>query len=249
MPGPVARKAALKTLSTLAWRFLPPVTFVLCLLPLGKLGIDGATGRLGANPIAEILNRLGWWTLFLLTFTLACTPAHLLFRINWPLSIRRTLGLFAFTYACLHFLTYLGVDKFFAWGEIIQDVAKRKFIAVGFIAFLLLIPLAVTSTRKAVKRLGYRKWKRLHRLVYLTGTLGVIHFYLRVKADHREPLIFISMVAGLFLVRAGHWLRGRRRRGRSQKPVVRGGQGSHTEPHARLDHAVESSPSGPGRIP
>jgi sulfoxide reductase heme-binding subunit YedZ len=147
------------------------------------------------------MNQLGLWTLILLLSSLACTPLKLVFGWNWPLQVRKLLGLCAFAYVCLHFLVYLVLDQFFAWDEIWKDIVKRKFITVGFAAFLLLIPLAVTSPQRMVKRLGFRRWKRLHRLVYPAAILGVIHFIWRVKADTREPLIYGAILLVLLGVR------------------------------------------------
>jgi sulfoxide reductase heme-binding subunit YedZ len=195
-------------------RLLKPVAFTAALLPLARIGIDGLHGSLGANPIAEVLNRLGYWTLVFLTLTLACTPAKTLFRITWPLRIRRMLGLFAFFYALLHFSTYLGVDKFFDLHDIFEDIARRRFILAGFAAFLLLIPLAVTSTRGMVRRLGFRRWKLLHRLIYAIAALGLVHFFWRVKADHRIPLRFAAVVAALMLIRVYSWTAPRKLRAR-----------------------------------
>ena len=191
-------------------RWVRPVAFTLCLVPLAKIGIDAFLGDgLGANPIAEILNRLGFWTLTLLTITLACTPAKIILGWTWPLRLRRMLGLFAFAYGLLHFTTYFAIDQLFDLRAIFADVAKRKFITLGFLAFLLLVPLALTSTNGAVRRLGFVRWKRLHRLVYVVAVLGLVHFYWRVKADHREPWIFIGIVGTLMLVRVVSWIRGR----------------------------------------
>jgi sulfoxide reductase heme-binding subunit YedZ len=191
-------------------RWIRPVAFILCLVPLGKIAFDAFLGGgLGANPIEEILNRLGWWTLTLLTITLACTPAKIVFGWTWPLRIRRMLGVFTFTYAFLHFTTYFAIDQLFDLRAIFADVVKRKFITLGFLAFLMLIPLALTSTNTAVRRLGYVRWKRLHRLVYVVAALALIHFYWRVKADHREPWIYIGIIATLLLVRGIAWLRDR----------------------------------------
>jgi methionine sulfoxide reductase heme-binding subunit len=156
---------------------------------------------LGPNPIAEALNRLGLWTLVLLLATLACTPIKILTGWKFPLRLRRMLGLQAFAYVCLHFVTYLWLDQGLDFGEIGKDIVKRKFITVGFTAFVLLIPLAVTSTDGMVKRLGFRRWKRLHRLVYLSATLGVVHFIWRVKSDLRLPLVYATVLAALLLVR------------------------------------------------
>jgi sulfoxide reductase heme-binding subunit YedZ len=193
-------------------RWIKPVAFVLCLVPLGKVAYDAFLGPgLGANPIAEILNRLGFWTLTLLTATLACTPLKIVFGWTWPLRLRRMLGVFTFAYAFLHFTTYFAIDQLFDLRAILADILKRKFITLGFIAFLILIPLALTSTNAAVRRLGYVRWKRLHRLVYFVAVLGLIHFYWRVKADHREPWIYIGIIAALMLARGISWLRGRAR--------------------------------------
>jgi sulfoxide reductase heme-binding subunit YedZ len=157
------------------------------------------------------MNQLGLWTLILLLSSLACTPLKLVFGWNWPLQVRKLLGLSAFAYVCLHFLVYLVLDQFFAWGEIWKDISKRKFITVGFAAFLLLIPLAITSTRGMVKRLGFARWKRLHRLVYAAAVLGVIHFIWRVKADTRQPLIYGGILLLLLGVRVVAYLRERPR--------------------------------------
>jgi sulfoxide reductase heme-binding subunit YedZ len=168
------------------------------------------SGGLGPNPIAEALNELGLWTLILLIATLACTPLKIVFGWNWPLGLRRLLGLCAFAYAFLHFSLYLAVDQFFAWGEIWKDISKRKFITVGFAAFVLLCPLAITSTNKMVKRLGFARWKRLHRLVYVAAVLGVIHFLWRVKADTRQPFVFGAILLLLLALRLVPLVRPRR---------------------------------------
>ncbi len=196
-----------------AWtrRLAKPVVFALASVPMAKMALDGFTGGLGANPIAEVQNRLGFWTLTFLALSLVPTPAKDLLGLTWPIRVRRMVGLFAFTYASLHFAWYLGVDKFFALPEILKDVTKRRFIAVGFSALLLLVPLAVTSTDRWVRRLGYVRWKRLHRLVYAAALLGVVHFVWRVKADLRKPLLFAAAVGLLFAARAAAW--GRRRLG------------------------------------
>ena len=179
-------------------------------IPAAVTAVRFFTGGLGANPIAEALNHLGFWTLILLLATLACTPLKIVTGWNWPLSLRRLLGLCAFAYACMHLTTYLVVDQFFAWDEIWKDIVKRKFITVGFLAFLLLCPLAVTSTNKMVKRLGFARWKRLHRLVYVVAVLGVIHFVWRVKADTREPFLYGGILILLLALRLVPVLRARR---------------------------------------
>jgi sulfoxide reductase heme-binding subunit YedZ len=174
--------------------------FVLCLVPLALLVRDALAGQLAADPIEEITHRTGWWTLTLLMVTLAVTPVRRLTGWNRLVKLRRMLGLFAFFYACLHVLTYFGLDQLFAFDYILEDIAERPYITVGFTAWLLLIPLAVTSTRGWIRRLG-KRWQRLHRLVYVCATLGVVHFLWLVKADVREPLIFAGVLAVLMLLR------------------------------------------------
>ena len=194
-----------------AWplRALKPAVFVAACVPLAKLAADGLAGRLGANPIAEGMNRLGFWTLTFLALSLCPTPAKEWLGIVWPMRIRRMLGLFTFAYAFLHFSWYLGVDQFFALSEIGKDIAKRKFITIGFAAFLTLVPLAVTSTDGWVRRLRYPRWKRLHRLAYLAAFLGIIHFVWRVKADLRKPVLFASVVGLLLFLRLAARMRRR----------------------------------------
>jgi len=198
---------------SLPW--LKPAVVAVGLLPLARLGADAARGALGANPVAELMNRLGFWTLTALCLALAPTPAQRLLGWRWPARIRRTLGLLAFAYAALHFATYLVVDQFFDWPAIWADVAKRRFIAVGFVTFLLLVPLAVTSTDGWVRRLGYRRWKALHRLAYAAAVGGVVHFVWRVKIDLRKPLLFAGAVGLLLLARAVPWALERARTARS----------------------------------
>lgn len=180
------------------------------LLPLAWLGWRALRGDLGANPIAEVENRLGLWALILLLASLGCTPIHIVTDWSFPLRLRKLLGLEAFLYASLHFGTYLGVDLQFDLAEIWKDIVKRKFMTVGFAAFTLLVPLAVTSTKGMVKRLGFPRWKRLHRLVYVAATLGVVHFVWRVKSDLRQPMLCAFVLAILLAVRAVDWARGRR---------------------------------------
>jgi methionine sulfoxide reductase heme-binding subunit len=190
-------------------RWLAPATVAVGLAPLAKLGVAAFTGGLGANPIAEGMNRLGFWTLTFLAVSLAPTPAHDWLGLSWPQRMRRALGLLAFTYAALHFAWYLGVDKFFDLAEIGADIAKRKFITIGFAALVLLVPLAVTSTDGWVRRLGHARWKRLHRLAYAAAALGVVHFLWRVKADHRKPAIFAAVIGALLAARPLARLRAR----------------------------------------
>lgn len=180
----------------LRWR-IKPLVFVLCLIPLAFLVFDALTNNLGANPIEKITRRSGDWALRMLLITLAVTPARLLLQQPWLFRVRRMLGLFAFFYACLHITSYVVLDQFFAWDDIVKDIIKRPFITVGFIAFVLLIPLAITSTNKMIKRLGAVRWQRLHKLVYAIGCLGVLHYFWMVKADLRSPLIHATILAML----------------------------------------------------
>jgi sulfoxide reductase heme-binding subunit YedZ len=158
-------------------------------------------GRLGANPIERILNRTGYWTLVLLCASLVPTPVRILTGWGGAIRWRRMIGLFAFAYAALHFLTYALLDQTLDLPAIVEDIVKRPFIAVGFAAFVLLVPLALTSNNRAVRRLGFVRWQRWHRLVYVSAVLGVVHFIWRVKADLREPLLFAAVLAVLLGIR------------------------------------------------
>jgi sulfoxide reductase heme-binding subunit YedZ len=175
--------------------------FVLVLLPLARLIWFGFSGGLGANPIEYITHSTGTWTLVGLLATLSVTPLRKLSGWNWLLRLRRMLGLFAFFYASLHFITYIWLDQFFDLGAVLKDVIKRPFITVGFLAFVLLIPLAVTSTNAMVKRLGGKNWQRLHRLVYVIAILGVTHYWWLVKKDITQPLIYALILAALLAYR------------------------------------------------
>jgi sulfoxide reductase heme-binding subunit YedZ len=231
--GARRRRAALKV-----------AVFSLAGAPAVRLGWQAFQGELGANPIAEALNRLGYWALVCLLASLACTPAQRLFRAAWPLAVRRMLGLFAFAYAALHVSVYVGLDQFFDFGEIGRDIVKRPFITVGTLAFVVLLPLAVTSTNKMVKRLGFSRWKRLHRFVYLAGVAGAVHFFWRVKADHREPLVFAAVLALLLLAR---WPRSKRRAGDApaSPPLPRGSSSSSGSASRRVAHVRSSQPPFP----
>jgi sulfoxide reductase heme-binding subunit YedZ len=167
-------------------------------------------GELGANPISQALNQLGLVALIFLVAALTCTPFKTLFGLTWPLRLRRMLGLFGFAYATLHVSTYVGIDQFFDWQAITADIFKRPFIFVGFAAFVLLIPLAITSTAAWVKRLGYARWKQLHRLAYIAPLLGVLHFTWRVKKDVSEPLTYAFILGLLLLIRVAAVLYERR---------------------------------------
>lgn len=181
-------------------RVIKPFVFVLCLLPLFLLFSNFFLDDLGANPFEVVTRSTGEWTLRLLLITLTMTPLRRITGSAWPLRLRRMLGLFTFFYVCIHLLTYILLDHFFDWDEIWTDIIKRPYITLGMLAFTLLIPLAITSTKKMMKRLG-RRWKSLHKLIYFIGILGVLHFLLLVKADYREPIIYAFILLALFLVR------------------------------------------------
>jgi methionine sulfoxide reductase heme-binding subunit len=199
-------------------RLQKAATFALCCVPLAKIGVDAFTRGLGANPIEAILNRLGFWTLTFLTLSLVPTPAKTLLGVAWPIRLRRMVGLFAFSYGLLHVTFYVGVDQGLDLGLVVEDVTKRGFQIVGMTTLLLLVPLAVTSTDRWVRRLGYARWKRLHRLVYVAAILGVVHFTWRVKADLRRPSIFAIAIGALLLARLVPWLAARRRRALAPVP-------------------------------
>lgn len=197
-------------------RVVKPAAVVACLIPLALIVSGLFTGALGANPIEEITHRTGKTTLILLLVTLAVSPARRLTGIGALMGLRRMLGLFAFTYVTLHFLTYLVLDQFFAWDLIIEDIADRPYITVGFTSFVLLVPLAVTSTRGWIRRLGGRRWNRLHRLVYISAAGGVLHYLWLVKVDTRPPIIYGLILIVLLSTRLIHQ---RRRRRRSASPA------------------------------
>ncbi len=184
-------------------------------IALAQLGYRLATHRLGANPIATLLNQLGLLALVLLVATLCATPLKLTFGWTWPLRVRRTLGLLTFFTVLLHFALYLGADQGFDLSSVLSDLVKRPFIAVGFLALLLLIPLAWTSSKQAIQRLTFPIWQRLHRLVYVVAVLAALHFYLRVKADHTQPLVYGAILLVGFGVRLVSWrLKARAKRAR-----------------------------------
>jgi methionine sulfoxide reductase heme-binding subunit len=176
-------------------RFMKVGVFSACLIPLAMLAWDTITDHLGANPIETITRQTGTWTLRFLLISLAVTPGRRLSGWNRLIRFRRMLGLFAFFYASLHFLTYIWLDQFFVVEEIVKDVIERPFITAGFLGFVGLIPLAVTSTAKMIKRLGGKRWQLLHRLVYASALAGVVHYLWLVKADIQLPLIYGSLLA------------------------------------------------------
>lgn len=170
------------------------VLFVASLLPTVWLAWGLLNNQLGANPFEVLTRETGLWTLRFLLLTLLIRPLAELSKNIWLLRLRRMVGLFSFYYACVHMLTYLWFDQFFDWREIGIDIMKRPYITIGMLAFLMLIPLAITSTRKMMRRLG-KRWQKLHRTLYLIAPLGVLHFLMLVKADIREPLIYGLLLA------------------------------------------------------
>ena len=170
------------------------------LLPLALLGVSAWRGELGANPIEAVSHATGIWTLRLLFLTLAVTPLRRLTGWSWLAPQRRTLGLLCFSWACLHLATYVGLDLYFDWEGVFEDIVERPYITVGLAGFLCLVPLAITSTRGWIRTLG-RRWVKLHRLVYAAAVLGVVHFLWQVKADLLEPGIYAGVLGVLFGVR------------------------------------------------
>lgn len=181
-------------------KFLKPAVFILCLLPVLMLSLNAYEDALGANPIEVITHRTGDWTLRFLLVTLAITPLRRLLGLSWLISFRRMFGLYAFFYACLHAMTWLLLDQSLIWPAMWEDILKRPYITVGATAFVLLWPLALTSTRGMQRRLG-RRWKSLHRLVYPIAILGVLHFLWLIKADYAEPLIYTAVLSLLLILR------------------------------------------------
>ena len=191
----------LRAPSPAAVRATRRVVFLLALLPLARLVLGFTLDKLGANPIELITRSTGTWTLSFLMIALTVTPLRRVTQWHWLLKLRRMLGLFAFFYACLHFTTYLWLDQFFDWPAIWKDILKRRFIWIGFTAFVLLIPLALTSTNAAVRALGARNWQRLHRLVYVIAMCGVVHYWWLVKKDITQPVVYAAVLAALLAFR------------------------------------------------
>ncbi|MHB8447799.1 MAG: protein-methionine-sulfoxide reductase heme-binding subunit MsrQ [Rudaea sp.] len=177
-----------------------PLVFALCLLPFAHLVWDAAHGTLGPDPVAQLEHRSGDWALRLMLATLAVTPLRRLSGWHKAIRFRRMFGLFAFFYASVHLTIYLVIDLGGFWSQLLGEIVKRPYITVGFAAWLLLIPLALTSTQRMMRRLG-RHWQLLHRLVYPIALLGVLHYFWLVKADHREPALYLAIWIALMLVR------------------------------------------------
>ncbi len=185
------------------------LVFVVGVAPAALLLLDGLAGRLGANPIETLTHTTGDWTLRFLLAALAVTPMRRLLGWSFLAPRRRTLGLFAFFYACMHLSTYVALDMFFDWSAVLEDVLERPYITVGFTGFLCLLPLAITSTRGWIRRLG-RRWVQLHRLAYVAGVAGVVHYLWLTKADLLEPLVYSAILIALLAVRVWFRLAGRR---------------------------------------
>jgi methionine sulfoxide reductase heme-binding subunit len=190
--------------------WLKPAVLTGSLVPIAAILLSASANALGPDPIAQALNQLGLIALVFLIAALACTPLKAIFGWTWPMRIRRMLGLLAFFYALLHVITYTVLDQGLDWHAIVDDIVKRKFIFFGFSTFVLLIPLAATSTNSALRRLGYVRWKQLHRLAYLAPALAVLHFIWRVKLDVREPVAYGLVLAALLSVRILDYLHDRK---------------------------------------
>jgi len=210
----------------LRWRWSKVLLFLVCLVPVAELAwrgwnqSHGVEPDLGVNPLEYITHETGDWTLKFLLLTLAITPLRKLLKLPKLIQFRRMVGLFAFFYGCLHLATYLWFDKAFAWGEILPDVAKRRFITAGFAAFVLMLPLAVTSTAGWIRRLGGKNWQWLHRLIYLSAIAGVIHYWWLVKSDIRIPAMYASILAVLLLYRLVVWMLPPGKRRATSQPMV-----------------------------
>ncbi len=204
---------------------LKVIVWILCLCPLLVLVAKGShlvAQDLGADPVSVITLTTGHWTLILLLTTLSITPLRRITGWNWVIRFRRLVGLFAFFYGCLHLLTYIWFDKFFDFSEMLKDIAKRPFITVGFLAWLLMLPLAITSTAASIRRLGGKRWQALHRLIYFSAIAGTVHFWWLVKRDIHRPEKYAAVLAVLLLFRISYWLWGRRAKfqARTAKPSL-----------------------------
>ena len=186
-------------------RLVSGAVWLACAAPLLWFVVQGFTDGLGANPIQYVLRQLGVWALRLVCITLALGPLAKTFKQPVLIRYRRRVGLWAFAYVCLHLSTYIGVDQVFDWPTIGKDIAKRPYITIGMAAFVLLIPLAVTSADKLRRKLGPKRWKRLHQLIYLIAPMGAVHYFLLVKADHRPPLVYGAVIAALLAWHGVNW--------------------------------------------
>ena len=197
------------------WWTLKSAVFVACLLPTAWIGralwltYQGLDGGLSANPIKDVTEFTGLWTLRFLMITLAITPLRRITGLSSLIRFRRMLGLFTFFQGVLHWITYIWLDQFFMWGEIAKDIVKRPFITSGMLGFTLMIPLAITSTRKWIARLGGSRWQKIHRLIYISAVAGVVHYYFFVKSDIFYPLAYGLLVTVLLGFRGWHAVRTR----------------------------------------
>ena len=186
-------------------RSLKVLVFLVCLGPATVLVWKGFHDRLGANPVDVITRTTGRWTLVFLLLTLSVTPVRKLAHLPWLVRFRRMLGLFAFSYGTLHLMTYVWLDKFFDFHAMLHDIGKRRFITAGMTAWTLMLPLGLTSTAGWIRRLGGKRWQKLHRLIYFSAAAAVIHFIWLVKADLRRPLTYGAILAALFTYRIAVW--------------------------------------------
>src|SRR5215472_9573875 len=196
----------MKSPSQNALRALKVAVFATCLGPAGVLLWKALHDQLGANPVDVITRSTGKWTLTFLLITLSVTPLRKLTSLPWLVRFRRMLGLFAFFYGTLHLMTFVWLDKFFNVHEMLHDIAKRRFITAGMTAWSMLLPLALTSTAGWIRRMGGKRWQRLHQLIYFSAAAGVIHFIWLVKADLRRPLTYGAILAFLLAFRGASWL-------------------------------------------
>lgn len=196
---------------------LKVLVWILCLAPIATWVYQGFHSQLGANPVDRIQNQTGLVTIRLLMLTLAITPLRRVTGWNWTIKFRRLLGLFTFFYAFIHLLVYSVADNQLDIAAIVKDVGKRPFILLGMLGFLALVPLTITSTTGWIRRLGGKNWNRLHKLIYFTGVMGVIHFWLRVKKDHSEPALYVAILVLLLGMRLIFWVRSRQR---TAKPAL-----------------------------
>lgn len=194
------------------------ILHLLCWLPLVRLIIDWQRDDLTANPIEFLTHSTGTWALVILLASLTITPLRKIKALNWTIKLRKMLGLYAYFYVCLHFAIYIWLDHFFDWARIGEDIAKRPYITVGFAAFLMLVPLALTSNKFSIRKLTGKRWQQLHWLVYPAAICGVVHYYWLVKADITKPMIYAAALAVLLGIRILYKLKPQQRSPREYKP-------------------------------
>ncbi|HSM87056.1 MAG TPA: protein-methionine-sulfoxide reductase heme-binding subunit MsrQ [Candidatus Limnocylindrales bacterium] len=199
----------MKTIPEKLLRPLKVFVWLLCLGPLGLLVWKAFNEQLGANPVDVITRSTGKWTLVFLLVTLGVTPVRRLLHVPWVIRFRRMLGLYAFFYGTLHLMTFVWLDKFFDVHAMLHDIAKRRFITAGMTGWALMLPLALTSTSGWIRRMGGKRWQKLHRLIYFSALAGVVHFVWLVKADLRRPIAYGTVLGVLLASRVAVWLAGR----------------------------------------